>query len=343
MDDSPFEGLRREMERIHAQFRDVLRVPDALQEAMRYATTLAGLSADQMRAITNPIPRDVLHAAITPIMADTLDHARRLSELIPSDISERLGLREWSTLVRDPRLDWVTSEIRDALPHSAVAAALQDVHRLQDLQAVWVASLPAASILFRDLASAGSFPGSGSFGGEVRRHLAEIDASDADDESAIVALRAIVDIVIGRCAALLPGVISYEGMINILLTLCLFWLAHNDGASMEARLNTRIQESERRQTEAFTEAARRMTEAIERLRPPAPAEAMARRRVVVRETRLRGKPDSRSRPIRVMYPNEVLEELSVKGSWIEVRAFDYAKGDATTGWILARFTKVLEK
>jgi len=43
----------------------------------------------------------------------------------------------------------------------------------------------------------------------------------------------------------------------------------------------------------------------------------------------------------VIYPNEIVEEIDAKGTWIEVRAFDYIRGEATNGWMLKKYTRLM--
>jgi uncharacterized protein YjbI with pentapeptide repeats len=65
--------------------------------------------------------------------------------------------------------------------------------------------------------------------------------------------------------------------------------------------------------------------------------------VIVRETTLRDRPHNQSRPVRAIYPNEVVVELSARGQWIEVQALDASRGAPTTGWLLREFTRPLER
>jgi hypothetical protein len=65
--------------------------------------------------------------------------------------------------------------------------------------------------------------------------------------------------------------------------------------------------------------------------------------VIVKQTTLRHRPHGQSPPIRVIYPNEAVVQLSVRGKWIEVRVPDSSQGAATTGWLLQQFTKPIAR
>jgi hypothetical protein len=287
----------------------------------------------------------------------SLIHDRRLDDLVRqvSDIRSTVdlpaateflaGRGDWASLIHDRQLDDLVRQVSDIRSTVDLDAAFRAAQWFQDLQTAFAASLPAVQHLFAREAELGA-----GFGAELRRHLADLVEHEAHDETAVAALQGFVAVFLSKSLLLARDPTHFYGMVQILLAFLFLWLTKIDGAEMEARLTDRLEnagqrierkleESTRHLEARLEESTRRMLDAVERLRPE--DESCSGRRVVTRQTTLKKRPGSTT--IRTVYPNEVVEELQIRGRWMKVKVFDFTKGEASNGWILSEFTQVISR
>ena len=130
--------------------------------------------------------------------------------------------------------------------------------------------------------------------------------------------------------------ISFEGWLNLLLTLFVFlygvissdkFQARLEGkADMIARVDERILTSQKKIYEALSERIQDsdMTGVLY---------------VALREAQLKAKPFPKSRTFAFLFPNQLVKLEARKGKWILVSYFDYVDATIRSGWVLKKYLR----
>lgn len=188
-------------------------------------------------------------------------------------------------------------------------------------------SISNEALRYFDSASAFSrFPES--FVGRILDQLQSIpDMEDAEDvEREAVAIEEVFN---ERIAKLRPDFISREGMIQILVAIIFLWYQMYEGIKTEQRIMDAIKQTESK-----------VLERIETLRPQESNEVLYV--VLRRPAQLRSRPTTKKATIELLYPNQRVSLIEVKGKWIHVKYFDYVDGSPKSGWVLKKYLRRID-
>lgn len=334
--DSPFERLTRDFEKQLAQFR-ALAQPNwtrALDEIAR-----AELAASRTLELVNQHHSRQLDALVAQIQhqsqhLDTVIGSAfsDLRNLLPAlDAAHHASIHLAPEFVRSLNLAW----------ESSVLSSRAELLRINELS--MVAALPMLRSFDAAITQALSFQEQlkleSSFAARLLRQVTDIDAYAEDERSFSEGLAELVAAFLDKCRSLARDPTHAWGMFQTLLTLVIFLFGLWSDRAAENRLSGEINRVEQRSTDAIADAVRQMRTAIDQLRP---AESNFVQYVVLRDVKLRVRPTAKSQSIRVLYPNEVAVLAGSKGTWIQVKVFDYINGSSHTGWVLKKYLKRLE-
>ncbi|MFC1591247.1 SH3 domain-containing protein [Thermodesulfobacteriota bacterium] len=129
-----------------------------------------------------------------------------------------------------------------------------------------------------------------------------------------------------HCRKLPSGIISYEGMLQLFLTILFFCLSTIQTNESEERILTFLKQTEER-----------VFQRIEELHPKQITGTLY---VVKRDVRLRVKPTTKnSQIITVLHSNQIVTLLKRNKKWIYVEYFDFIEGIPRTGWVYKKYLK----
>lgn len=328
---SSFDRMSRDAERLASQFRFMFDPPAVRmfrESQLHYQTLIQSLIA----------PSNSFAALATSLNSISSSLPRHLKSF---DEAMSAAFRTQADMAQIHRGLWTNID----LTFRAVAQAaeqLADLASLPDRAArVFAAAftLPASMHLF---GHAGVL-NQESFGAQLRQRLEELDAvvdEDDDDSSASTAFESLVALFIAKCGSLVRDPTHFYGMLGILLSVVLWVYSSIESRNAETSLRQDIRAGERQTADLIERSTQRMIDALESLRP---SEVAARQRAVLRQTALRQRPHGKARAVRMLYPNEIVEQIDAKGTWIQIRAFDYVSGEATSGWVLKKYTTLIRK
>lgn len=111
-----------------------------------------------------------------------------------------------------------------------------------------------------------------------------------------------------KVTAVVPGMISFEGMVNIILSLCLFAVSDSSSTKTEQRLTGRL--------ERIEESQKTIIRSVERLIPT--TEDHRTYYVVTHPTKIVLRPMPKSPTVAKLYPNQKIAVENQKGAWLYV-------------------------
>ena len=275
------------------------------------------------------------------------------------DVYSRMN-PHWETLINSPMFDAMQriQEYSNALRTRVDSAALKiarDVERQNDIwyklidlpvqrlineagrqyqQLINSMYLPALQAIsngalryFESTSALSRFPES--FIGQVLDQLQSIsDIEDVEDvESKASIIEKLFNENIGK---LRPDFISREAIIQILVAIIILWYQMCEGTKTEQRIKDVIGQTESR-----------LLERIETLRPEESKEVFYI--VLRRPAQLRNRPTTKKPVIEILYPNQRVSLITVKGKWVHVKYFDYIDGAPKSGWVLKKYLKRIER
>jgi hypothetical protein len=322
--DSPFERLARDLERHTAQFR-ALSVPP-------WSDTLTQLARRHIDAFPN---LDTLRQ-----IEDQFHHLDLLRQPFLDQISQDFSTTALTSLAS---ASMVTDALRalDFGPGPSLAALASDIlgnARLSiDPTSPMLRAVHDTALDLMSYSDRFRLEFERSFAGQLLHELSDVEAN-ADDDELPKHVGHLLETFLQKCASLTRDPTHAWGMFSILVTVLIFLHGLTTNQALEERINSRIDQAEQQTTRVVADAVQKMVAAVEQLRPTEPTVQY----VVIRDVTLRAHPTSKARPIRVLYPNELASLLDAKGTWIEVRVFDYINGSSRTGWVPKKYLKRLE-
>lgn len=323
----PFERFSRDIERQLAQFRALAQPP---WTRMLTELSSAHLSTfphlDSIRQLETQFHHlDLLTRSVIPDITSTVAAvAADLRHLRPMD--EITAVLQHLNVASTPELSRLATDLAGTSRISA-DLALPMLRSVHDAISAILPSPERFRLQFQT-----------SFADQLLRELRDIEAH-ADDEELPDHVSHLLETFLQKCRSLVRDPTHAWGMFTILVTVLLFLLARYDQQAMEERMVSRVDQAEERTAHLIAEAVQQMVAAVEQLRPATPSVQY----VVVREVKLRTRPSGKSHAIRLLYANEIVSLLDTKGTWIQVRVFDYINGSSQTGWVLKKYLKRLEQ
>lgn len=167
-----------------------------------------------------------------------------------------------------------------------------------------------------------------SFAGQILDFLH--DASDEPDEDPEQIATRLEHLFTEKLKELSPSILSYEGLLQILMAVILFWYQSVESSKSENRISDLMLRSEDR-----------IVKQIETLKP---GDGNVITYVVLdRPAPLKIEPTSKSPLIDVLYPNQRVSVLKKQGDWLYVEYFDFIEGIPKAGWVLQKYLNQIEE
>ena len=130
--------------------------------------------------------------------------------------------------------------------------------------------------------------------------------------------------------------ISFEGWLNLLLTLFVFLYSTISSDTFQARLEGKV-DMIARVDERILDSQKKIYEALsERMQDSDMTGVLY---ATLREASLKVKPFPKSRTSAFLFPNQVVRLEARKGKWILISYFDYVDATVRSGWVLKKYLR----
>jgi hypothetical protein len=179
-------------------------------------------------------------------------------------------------------------------------------------------------------------PASRPFAAEEFRAIAEV--GDAETVDAIEQrFQQIESEIVNRIKQTPALKISFEGWVNLLLTIFIFLYGTVSSEKFQTRIEKEVGSIERIDR-SIVESQKRIYQAlIQHVAKDNNAEAVY---TVERKVVLRARPTAKAQSIGVLVPGQLVMREDAKGKWLHVTYFDYDDATIQTGWVLKKYLKL---
>lgn len=136
-----------------------------------------------------------------------------------------------------------------------------------------------------------------------------------------------------------PSIISFEGILSILLTLFLFFYTQKTTELQNEDNQAFLESIEYKQDEIIQSQERIYNAMIDHVKKSDINETFY---VVTNAVNLRLKPSTKSTKICILYPNQRVKLEKRKGKWIYITYFDFNEEITKSGWAYKKYLKMLK-